>query len=140
MIGGVVVAFLLQTSAAEAPLADPSLEARAQGLMREIRCVVCENEPVSQSTADIAVDMRRTIRVQVEKGKTDAEVRKFFADRYGQFVLFRPPVDGLGMLLWAFPFGLLALVGGAMGLRMFRARRRDLAPLPDDRGGVSGSP
>lgn len=135
MIAGVLIAFLLQTSAAEAPLADASAEARAQALMREIRCVVCENEPVSQSTADIAVDMRRTIRVHVEKGESDAQVRKFFADRYGQFVLFRPPTDGIGLLLWGFPFGLLALVGGFLGVRMFRSRHRDLAPLADDRGG-----
>ena len=79
--------------------------------------------------------MRRTIRVQVEKGESDAQVRKFFADRYGQFVLFRPPADGLGVLLWAFPFVLLAGVGGFLGFRMFRSRHRDLAPLPDDRGG-----
>jgi cytochrome c-type biogenesis protein CcmH len=135
VIAGVLLAFLLQASAAEAPLADPSEEARAQALMREIRCVVCENEPVSQSTADIAVDMRRTIRIQVEKGESDAQVRKFFADRYGQFVLFRPPMDGLGMLLWVFPFLLLVVVGGFLGVRTFRSRHRDLTPLPDDRGG-----
>jgi cytochrome c-type biogenesis protein CcmH len=137
MISGVLIALLLQSGAAEAPLADPSEEARAQTLMREIRCVVCENEPVSQSTADIAVDMRRTIRAQIEKGETDDQVRKFFADRYGQYVLFRPPTQGLGLLLWVFPFLLLILVGGLMGFRMFRSRHRELAPLPDDRGGAA---
>lgn len=136
MSAGFLIALLLQAGGvAEAPLDDPAAEARAQALMREIRCVVCENEPVSQSTADIAVDMRRTIRAQVEKGESDADVRKFFKDRYGQFVLFRPPTDGLGMLLWAFPFVLLLAVGGVMGLRMFNARHRDLTPVPDDRGG-----
>lgn len=138
MSAGFLIALLLQAGGvAEAPLDDPAKEARAQALMREIRCVVCENEPVSQSTADIAVDMRRTIRVQVEKGESDADVRKFFKDRYGQFVLFRPPTDGLGMLLWAFPFVLLLAVGGVLGLRMFSARHRDLTPVPDDRGGGS---
>ena len=82
------------------PLPDSEKVARAQSLMREIRCVVCENEPVSQSTADIAVDMRRVIRQQVDSGADDNQVRKFFSDRYGQFVLFRPPVSGLGLLLW----------------------------------------
>lgn len=129
MIAALLMAFQL---AAEAPLPDTDQEARAQNLMREIRCVVCENEPVSQSTADIAVDMRRVIRTQVERGASDPEIRQFFSDRYGQFVLFRPPTQGLGILLWVFPFALLAIVAGFMGWRAFRARRRDLAPQADD--------
>jgi len=129
-----IIALLLQSSAAEAPLSDAAKEARAQGLMRELRCVVCENEPISQSTADIAVDMRRVVRTQIDKGATDSEVRQYFVDRYGQFVSFRPPTDGWGVALWAFPFLLLLGVGGAIGLRMLKARRRDLTPLPDDRG------
>lgn len=116
----------------ETPLPNPRLEERAQTLMREIRCVVCENEPVSQSTADIAVDMRRVIRVQVSEGKSDDQVRRFFTDKYGQFVSFRPPTEGWGLLLWAFPFLLLVGVGGAIALRLFGRRHRDFAPLPDD--------
>ncbi len=124
-----------QQVGAETPLDSPRLEERAQTLMREIRCVVCENEPVSQSTADIAVDMRRTIRTQISEGQSDDQVRHFFVERYGQYVSFRPPTDGLGLLLWAFPFVLLAGVGAFLGLRAFRSRKRDLAPVPDD-GGV----
>lgn len=131
----ILVAFLLQGAAAEAPLPDAGKEARAQMLMRELRCVVCENEPISQSTADIAVDMRRVVRTQIDKGATDTEVRQYFVDRYGQFVSFRPPMDGWGMALWAFPFLLLFGVGGLVGFRTMSARKRDLAPLPDDRGG-----
>ncbi len=129
MIAALLMAFQL---AAEAPLPDADQEARAQNLMREIRCVVCENEPVSQSTADIAVDMRRAIRRQVSEGKSDGEVREFFTDKYGQFVSFRPPTEGLGILLWAFPFVLLSGVAGLLGWRAFRSRRRDLSPLPDN--------
>lgn len=131
----VLIALLLQASSAEAPLPDAAKEARAQALMRELRCVVCENEPISQSTADIAVDMRRVVRVQIDKGASDSEVRHYFVDRYGQFVSFRPPTDGWGVTLWAFPFVLLLGVGAAIGFRMFRSRRRDLTPLADDRGG-----
>jgi len=131
----VLIALLLQGGALEAPLSDPAKEARAQMLMRELRCVVCENEPISQSTADMAVDMRRVVRVQIDKGASDSEVRQYFVDRYGQFVSFRPPTDGWGVMLWVFPFLLLLGVGSAIGFRMFRSRRRDLAPLPDDRGG-----
>ena len=135
MIASLLMAIVV---AADIPLPDAKEEARAQGLMREIRCVVCENEPVSQSTADIAVDMRRMIRMQVSDGKSDEAVRRYFTDKYGQVVSFRPPTQGWGMLLWAFPFLLLVGVGGAIARRLFRSRHRDLAPLPDDGSGAPG--
>lgn len=129
MIAALLMALQL---ASEAPLPDAGQEARAQGLMREIRCVVCENEPVSQSTADIAVDMRRKIRDQVSQGLNDTQIRHFFTDKYGDYVSFRPPTEGLGILLWAFPFALLLGVGGLLAMRAFRHRHRDLAPVTDD--------
>lgn len=135
MIAGALIVLLLQGAGADVPLADEGKEARAQELMRELRCVVCENEPISQSTADIAVDMRRVVRAQIDKGSTDAEVRQYFVDRYGQFVSFRPPSDGWGIALWAFPFLLLLGVGGAIGYRIIHARKAGLTPIPDDRGG-----
>jgi cytochrome c-type biogenesis protein CcmH len=116
----------------DTPLEDAKQEARAQSLMREIRCVVCENEPVSHSTADIAVDMRRQIRTQVAAGASDKAVRTYFSDRYGDFVLFRPPGEGLGMLIWLFPFALVAAVAGVMGVRAARAKRPALEPLAED--------
>jgi len=116
----------------DAPLADEKDEARAQSLMREIRCVVCENEPVSHSTADIAVDMRRTIRQQVEAGASDQQVRDYFSARYGDFVLFRPPTSGPAILIWLFPFALLAGAAAWMVARMSGSRRRKLEPVPDD--------
>jgi cytochrome c-type biogenesis protein CcmH len=97
--------------------------------MREIRCVVCENEPVSHSTADMAVDMRREIRTQVAAGRSDPDVRSYFSERYGEFVLFRPPSSGLGLLIWIFPFGLAVAVGGALLASSRRAARRRAAPL-----------
>jgi cytochrome c-type biogenesis protein CcmH len=100
------------------PLPDAAKEARAQALMREIRCV--------------AVDMRRVIREQVDSGADDNQVRKFFSDRYGQFVLFRPPTNGLGLLLWIFPFLLLVGAGGVIAARLAGARKKGLSPLPDD--------
>lgn len=108
---------------AETPLADPDAEARARNLMREIRCVACENEPVSQSSAAIAEDMRVQIREMVNEGATDTEVRDWFVSRYGDFVLFRPPArDASGWLLWGLPFVLLA-AGVAAGLLMARKAR-----------------
>jgi len=134
----IAVLFMAFQIAAEEPLPNPRLEERAQNLMREIRCVVCENEPVSQSTADIAVDMRRAIRNQIVEGKSDDQVRHFFTDKYGQFVSFRPPTEGLGLLLWAFPFALLIGAAAFLGFRGFRTRHRELAPLADDRNDGSG--
>ncbi len=118
---------------AETPLADPADESRAQSLMREIRCVACENEPVSQSSAAIAEDMRIRIREMVADGASDAEVRDWFVSRYGDFVLFRPPARDLqGWLLWGLPFLLLA-GGGAVGLALARkAARKSPAIEPED--------
>jgi cytochrome c-type biogenesis protein CcmH len=113
-------------SAPEVALTDPALEARAQNLAREIRCVVCENEPVALSSADIAVDMRAAIRTRIKAGDSDAQVRRFFAERYGEFVLLRPRVGADTMLLWGAPFALLLLGGGALWVM---SRRR--APSPD---------
>ncbi len=130
-----LIALILQAAAAlDTPLPDATQEARAQALMRELRCTVCENEPVSQSTADMAVDARRKIREQIAQGASDSKVRDFFVSRYGQYVSFRPPTDGWAMALWAFPFALLVGVGALIGLGRFKQRRRDLTPVPDDRG------
>jgi len=108
---------------AETPLADPDSEARAQNLMREIRCVACENEPVSQSSAAIAEDMRIQIREMVDEGASDTEVRDWFVSRYGDFVLFRPPLrDAAGWLLWGLPFVLL-VAGVTAGLLLARKAR-----------------
>ncbi len=101
-------------AAPEIPLTDPALEARAQGLAQEIRCVVCENEPVALSSADIAVDMRAAIRERVKAGDSDAQVRRYFADRYGEFVLLRPRVGFDTLALWGTPLLLLLLGGGSL--------------------------
>lgn len=91
----------------------PEEEARARALDAEIRCVVCENEPISQSTASMAADMRALVRERIAAGDTDAEIRTFFADRYGDFVLLRPPVSSGTWALWAAPVALLVLAGFA---------------------------
>ena len=103
--------------AQEQVLNDPALEARAQDLAREIRCVVCENEPVALSQAEIAIDMRQAIRERVAAGDTDEEVRQFFADRYGEFVLLRPRFRAETLALWLTPLVLLLIAGGAIWAR-----------------------
>jgi cytochrome c-type biogenesis protein CcmH len=108
---------------AETPLPDAADEARAQKLMREIRCVACENEPVSQSSAAIAEDMRVRIREMIADGASNEDIRDWFVSRYGEFVLFRPPAsDPSGWLLWGLPFALL-LAGGGAGLALARRAR-----------------
>jgi len=116
-------------AAAFAPLADPAQEARAQKLDQEIRCVACKNEPISQSTADIAGDMSRLVRERIAAGESDGEVRDYFTARYGDFVSFRPPLDARTWLLWGAPAVLaLACAGAALSLR----RRGEPAPEPEE--------
>ena len=110
---------LLAAAMAPAALGDPAEEARALALEREIRCVQCENEPIAQSTADIAADMRALVRERIAAGDSDAEIRAFFRARYGDFVLFRPPMDGRTALLWLAP--LLLAGGGLWAMRRPRA-------------------
>lgn len=101
----------------DVPLEDAKAEARALVLMEEIRCVACENEPISQSGADIAVNMRIKVRELVGEGASDEEVRAWFAQRYGEFVLFRPAATGTsGLILWGLPFGLLFIGAGTLFL------------------------
>lgn len=120
-------AALLLATTAPAALGDPAQEARAQSLEREIRCVQCENEPIAQSTADIAVDMRALVRERIAAGDSDEDIRAFFRRRYGDFVLFRPPFDARTWALWAAPL----LLGGAGLAAVLSSRRRRTAASPD---------
>lgn len=112
---------MLLAAATPAVPFDPAQEARAQSLEREIRCVQCQNEPIAQSTADIAADMRALVRERVAAGDSDEDIRVFFRQRYGDFVLFRPPVDSRTWLLWGAPILLL----GAGLAAIYAGRRRN---------------
>jgi cytochrome c-type biogenesis protein CcmH len=125
-----VIALILAAAVAAMVPLDPAQEARAQALEREIRCVVCENEPIAQSTAEIAGDMRQAVRERIAAGDSDAEIRAFFRDRYGDFVLLRPPFDARTWALWAAPF--LLLGAGFIGVRSIRKRGKDEALLPEE--------
>ncbi len=121
-----LVAFLIATSA-PAVLGNPAQEARAQSLEQEIRCVQCENEPIAQSTAEIATDMRALVRERIAAGDSDSQIREFFRQRYGDFVLFRPPFDARTWALWAAPL----LLGSAGLAAVFAGRRRQKAAAVD---------
>jgi cytochrome c-type biogenesis protein CcmH len=126
-----VIAALVFLAALVAPLPDPAQEARAQALEAEIRCVACQNEPISQSTADIAVDMRRLVRARIAAGDDDGRIRTYFSDRYGDFVLFRPPVKAETWPLWIAPL-LLLLVGAGLAWRARGAPPPDDSPIEDE--------
>jgi cytochrome c-type biogenesis protein CcmH len=119
-------------AAAPAVLGDPAQEARAQSLDREIRCVQCQNEPIAQSTADIAGDMRALVRERIAAGDSDAEIRAFFRERYGDFVLFRPPFDARTWALWAAPFLLLGVGLGAVTATRRRRVENEPPLTPED--------
>ena len=106
-------------------LPDPAQEERARGIGRELRCLVCQNQSIEDSDADLARDLRRIVREQVSAGRSDAEVVGFVHDRYGDFVLLRPRFTAATALLWATPA--VALLAGALLVRA--ARRRAAAPL-----------
>ena len=95
----------------------------------EVRCLVCQNESLAGSRAELAEDLRREIRNLIRQGKTDAEVMDFLVSRYGDFVRYRPPVKPTTWLLWSGPFLLLALGLGGLGLYLRRRPKVDAAPL-----------
>lgn len=113
--------------------ADPVLEKRLISISEEMRCLVCQNESLSGSRSDLAQDLRREIRDLIQQGKTDAEIRTFMVDRYGDFILYRPPVKPTTWLLWMGPFVLM--IGGIAALLMYLRRRNTQVPstaLTDD--------
>jgi cytochrome c-type biogenesis protein CcmH len=111
-----------------APLAeDPVVEQRLIGIAEELRCLVCQNESLAGSRADLALDLRREIRTLIKAGKTDAEIMDFMVSRYGDFVRYRPPVNPITWLLWFGPFVLL-IGAGVILVRMVRGNQRDDAP------------
>jgi len=124
-----VLFFMLagQCVAREAPSSvdDPVLENRVIRLTSELRCLVCQNQSLADSHADLAIDLKDEVRSQMRAGKTDAEIRDYMVARYGDFVLYDPPFKRSTLLLWAGPFALLLL--GLLGLAAYvRNRRRRL--------------
>ncbi|MFY8093953.1 MAG: cytochrome c-type biogenesis protein [Niveispirillum sp.] len=110
-------------------LADPAMEARAREISKELRCLVCQNQSIDDSNADLARDLRVLVRERLVAGDSNEQVIAYVHDRYGDFVLLRPPVTGYTALLWGGPFVLLALAGFGTALYM-RQRRRDVETMP----------
>nr|WP_295238691.1 cytochrome c-type biogenesis protein [uncultured Brevundimonas sp.] len=114
-------------AAPDRPLADATQEARAQALFKDVRCVVCQHEAIADSPAGVAGDMRRLIREEIAAGASDQAVRDDLVRRFGEYVLFTPPVRAGTYLLW---FGPFILVLAAIAILMLRARRRPVEAVP----------
>jgi cytochrome c-type biogenesis protein CcmH len=123
----IAVAFLLVTAIA---LADDALDRRVMSLAHELRCLVCQNQTLADSNAPLAVDLRNQIREQMAAGRSDQDVIGFMVERYGDFVLYRPPLKASTILLWTGPF--LFLVFGFFMLFRFLRSRHVAAPQLSD--------
>jgi cytochrome c-type biogenesis protein CcmH len=99
-------------------LADPAQEARARAIFQDVRCLVCQNESIDDSEAELAGDLRRTVREQVKAGRSDAEIKRFLTDRYGEFVLMTPRFSWVNLALWGGPFAVVVLGGGLLLTRL----------------------
>jgi cytochrome c-type biogenesis protein CcmH len=127
----VVLAFLTSPAQAVRPderLADPALETRAREISKELRCLVCRNQSVDDSDADLAHDLRMLVRERLKAGDSDGGVVAFVRARYGDFVLLRPPFKLDTWLLWGGPLAILLL--GGWGLRRYLRRQSQVAAAP----------
>jgi len=112
--------------------ADPKVEARLKAIAEELRCLVCQNQTIADSNAPLALDLRQQTRAMIAAGKTDDEIRGYMVERYGDFVLYKPPFNAATAFLWVGP-GLLIVLGFAALVIMIRRRNAATgeAPLPD---------
>lgn len=118
-----------QERAVRAPVTDAVLEARVLAVAEELRCLVCQNESVAASQAELALDLRDQIRRQLAEGRSEADIRRFMVERYGDFVLYRPPLKAGTVLLWVGPFVLLVLGLWALWRQLRQQSRQEPAPL-----------
>jgi cytochrome c-type biogenesis protein CcmH len=107
--------------ASEVAHPDAAVEERLKGLAEELRCLVCQNQTIADSNAPLALDLRNQIRTQIAEGRSDSQIRAYMVERYGDFVLYRPPFKASTAILWAGPFALL-LFGAGIAIAIMRRR------------------
>jgi cytochrome c-type biogenesis protein CcmH len=134
VLAGVMGAFTAlaavdQAVDANGQLEDHSLQTRFERITSELRCLVCQNESIADSNADLAVDLRQQVREMLVAGKSDDAIFHFMTDRYGEFVRFNPPLEPKTLLIWGAPF-IMLLLGGVIIYRV--ARQRGRMPLDDE--------
>lgn len=126
-----LLALSLAANGAEAPsaAADPVLEKRVIAISEELRCLVCQNQTIADSHAELAVDLKNQVRDMLRQGKSDKEIKAYMVQRYGDFVLYRPPMKSSTWLLWVGPFVLLV---GGLAFLIFKLRQRGRRLLAAD--------
>ncbi|MDO8706734.1 MAG: cytochrome c-type biogenesis protein CcmH [Sulfuricaulis sp.] len=127
LIGACVLLFSLTVPAAQ--VTEDPLERQVLDIAKDLRCTVCQNQPVAESNSDLARDMRVIIREQIQAGKSREQITSYFVDRYGDYVLMKPPTRGSGAIVWAAPLALIVVVG-VSGWVFLRRRLRPSMPPP----------
>lgn len=133
LLGAWLVVHAAWAQTVPVPSNDAALDAHVQALAAQLRCVVCQNESVADSQAPLAADLREQIRRQLREGRSDEQIRAYMTDRYGDFVLYEPPLSERTLLLWWGPALMLAIGGLALwGALRRRSRLTDDAFEPDE--------
>ncbi len=118
-------------------LPDPTQEARARAIFADVRCLVCQNESIDDSEAELAGDLRRIVREQVKAGRSDAQIKGFLTDRYGEFVLMTPAFSWMNLILWGGPF-VVVVSGAGLLISRLRSRPGDTEFSPEEAERVRG--
>ena len=129
LLAGLSLFTSVRAADAQNVAADPALEARVNALSAELRCLVCQNQTIADSHAELAVDLKNQVREQLKAGRSERQIIDYMTQRYGDFLLYRPPFKATTVLLWAGP-ALLLLIGGLLFWRSLRSSQAE-APAPD---------
>ena len=129
---GLSLCLMAQAKVAPNTSADPALEARMMVIAEELRCLVCQNETIAASHADLAIDLKNQIRIKLAQGQSQKQILDFMVERYGDFVLYRPPLKTTTVLLWLGPFVLLGIAVLMLALNIRRRRRAAQSPVMSD--------
>lgn len=133
-LAGLVVQVTCGAATAVPAADDPAVEARMQRITAELRCLVCQNQTIADSHASLADDLRREVRELIRKGASDEEIKAYMTERYGDFVLYRPPLKTTTMLLWGGPALILFAGATALAVSLRRRSRRPAEDFDDDEG------
>ncbi len=115
-----------QSNLAPSVAENPALEKKVLEVSNELRCLVCQNQTIADSNADLAVDLKNQVRQQLSEGRSKQEILKYMTERYGDFVLYKPPLNAATLMLWIGPF-LLMLLGLFLLIRQIKQRKQELS-------------